>query len=65
MQFAVAFGSPFGGMTLVGPFADRERAIAFGNNPEGLDGGSDWWVVELHTTKEYAAWPKVADRVRR
>jgi hypothetical protein len=42
MIYVVAFGNPFDGVSLVGPFASHESALAYAENAEG-----DWWIKEI------------------
>lgn len=41
----VAYGNPFDGLELVGPFPDSDKA----NDYADVDNSGDWWVISLIT----------------
>lgn len=49
MQYCVAQGNPFDGVTLYGPFETSEEASEWA---ESNDGNFDWWIVNLNAPED-------------
>lgn len=57
-MFVVAYGNPFDGISLVGPFDDAEVAAEYAVSYHG-DG--EWWVKELEGIEDSSFLPDEED----
>lgn len=49
-MYAILHGNPVDGLTVVGPFDEFDDANGYAD--DHLNGGGEWWIVELIAPEE-------------